>query len=188
MANSKMIAALVGPSLIAGALSIFINLGVWPEIVDEAAQDPALLWVSGWPVFVAGLAIVYFHNQWKGGWPTLVTALGWLAVIGGLARILFPWKVAGIGLAVTAAHTAGVLPIIGTARDRKAHARNSTTGAAPLLVPNHALVASNRSTYPLHTSRQQHRFVESLRWNRRVSEGSLLPPHHKAVLRLSGWG
>jgi hypothetical protein len=67
MANSKTIAALLGPSLIAGALSIFFNLSAWPEIVDEAAQNPALLWVSGWPVFVAGLAIVYLHNQWTGG-------------------------------------------------------------------------------------------------------------------------
>jgi hypothetical protein len=113
MANSKTIAALLGPSLIAGALSIFFNLGAWPEIVDDAAQNPALLWVSGWPVFVAGLAIVYLHNQWTGGWPILVTVLGWLAVVSGLVRILFPVKIAGIGLAVGAAHTAGVLPIVG---------------------------------------------------------------------------
>jgi hypothetical protein len=113
MANSKTIAALLGPSLIAGALSIFFNLNAWPEIVDEAAQNPALLWVSGWPVFVAGLAIVYLHNQWTGGWPILVTVLGWLAVVSGLVRILFPVKIAGIGLAVGAAHTAGVLPIVG---------------------------------------------------------------------------
>jgi len=113
MANSKAIAALFGPSLIAGAVSIFLNLGAWPEIVDEAAQNPALLWVSGWPVFVAGLAIVYFHNQWTGGWPIAVTVLGWLAVVSGLARILFPVKLAGIGIAARAAHTAGALPIVG---------------------------------------------------------------------------
>ena len=65
--------------------------------------------VSGYPLFVAGLAIVYFHNQWRGGWPVVVTALGWLALVGGLLRILFPTGLAEI--ATTAVQTAGVMPI-----------------------------------------------------------------------------
>jgi hypothetical protein len=109
MATSKTIAALLGPTLIASAASIFLNLHAWSGMVDQAFHNPALVFVSGYPLFVAGLAIVYFHNQWKGGWPVVVTALGWLALVGGLLRILFPTRLAEI--ATTAVQTAGVMPI-----------------------------------------------------------------------------
>ena len=65
MATSKTIAALLGPTLIASAASIFLNLDAWPGMVDQAFHNPALVFVSGYPLFVAGLAIVYFHNRWK---------------------------------------------------------------------------------------------------------------------------
>jgi len=109
MATSKTIAALLGPTLIASAASIFLNLDAWPGMVDQAFHNPGLVFVSGYPLFVAGLAIVYFHNRWKGGWPVVVTVLGWLAVVSGLLRILFPTRLAEI--ATRAVQTAGVMPI-----------------------------------------------------------------------------
>jgi len=39
---------------------------------------------------------VRVHNIWAGGWPVLVTVLGWLAVLGGLVRMLFPIQLAAI--------------------------------------------------------------------------------------------
>jgi hypothetical protein len=109
MRTSKTIAALLGPTLIASGISIFINLRAWPALVDQAFHNPPLIFVAGYPLFVAGLAIVYFHNRWAAGWPLLVTALGWLTVLSGLSRILFPSRLAGI--AMRAVHTTGVMPI-----------------------------------------------------------------------------
>jgi len=109
MTTSKTIAALLGPTLIASAASIFINLTLWPALVDQAFHNPPLVFVTGYPLFVAGLAIVYFHNRWTRSWPVVVTVLGWLALAGGLSRILFPTRLAGI--ATSAAQTAGVMPI-----------------------------------------------------------------------------
>ena len=109
MTTSKTIAALLGPTLIASGASIFLNLDAWPGMVDQAFHNPAPVFVSGYLLFVAGLAIVYFHNQWKGGWAVVVTALGWLAVVGGLLRILFPTRLGEI--ATGAVQTASVMPI-----------------------------------------------------------------------------
>lgn len=109
MATSKAIAALLGPTLIASAASIFINLDAWPALVDQAFHNPGLIFVTGYLLFVAGLAIVNFHNRWTGGWPIIVTVLGWFAVISGLLRILFPTRLAEI--ATRAVQTAGVMPI-----------------------------------------------------------------------------
>lgn len=109
MATSKTIAALLGPTLIASAVSIFLNLDAWPAMVDQAFHNPGLVFVSGYLLFVAGLAIVYFHNRWTGGWPVVVTALGWLAVVGGLVRILFPTHLGDV--ATRAVQTTGLMPI-----------------------------------------------------------------------------
>jgi hypothetical protein len=78
-------------------------------MVDQAFHNPALILVAGYPLFISGLAIVRFHNRWTGGWPVVVTVLGWLAVVSGLSRILFPMRLAGI--ATRAVQTAGVMPI-----------------------------------------------------------------------------
>ncbi len=109
MGSSKIIAALLGPTLIASAASIFLNLDAWPALVEQAFRNPALIFVSGYPVFVAGLAIVHFHNRWTRNWPVVVTVLGWLAVLGGLSRILFPTRLAEI--AIRAVQTPNVMPI-----------------------------------------------------------------------------
>ncbi len=109
MAISKTIAALLGPTLIASAVSIFLNLDAWPSMVSQAFNNPALIFVTGYPLFVAGLAIVRFHNQWTGGWPVVVTVLGWLTVVSGLSRILFPTRLAEI--ATRAVQTPGLMPI-----------------------------------------------------------------------------
>lgn len=88
MANSKTIAGLIGPTLIASACSMLLNWRIWPDLVDRAFHDAAVVFVSGILTFVAGLAIVQAHNRWTGGWPVIVTVLGWLCVFGGLLRML----------------------------------------------------------------------------------------------------
>ena len=90
MANSKTLAGLIGPTLIALAAALLINLGSISTLVESVSRDPALVLVSGVLSFVAGLAVVRVHNYWAGDWAVLVTILGWLLLVGGLVRILFP--------------------------------------------------------------------------------------------------
>lgn len=68
---------------------MLLNIGSFPPLAERVSRDPALVFVSGILLFGAGLAIVRIHNRWTNGWPMLVTVLGWLFVLGGLARILF---------------------------------------------------------------------------------------------------
>jgi hypothetical protein len=43
-----------------------------------------LIFLSGILLFVAGVAILRSHNVWTGGWPVVVTVLGWLALLDAL--------------------------------------------------------------------------------------------------------
>jgi len=96
MTTSKTIAGLIGPTLVAIVAGMLLNIGSFPALAEQVSHDPALIFVSGILLFVAGLAIVRVHNRWTNGWPVLVTVLGWLAILSGLARMLFPTGLAAI--------------------------------------------------------------------------------------------
>ena len=83
MTNSKYIAGLIGPTLM--ALTLSESEFIQPHLYD--AQIPPVVYLSGALLFVAGLSIVRVHNLWMGGWPVLVTLVGWLAMLLGLFRM-----------------------------------------------------------------------------------------------------
>ncbi|WP_296815375.1 hypothetical protein [Brevundimonas sp.] len=93
MDRSRFLAGLIGPTLAAVALSLLINPTLVPEMTDVIQRDFALILIAGVLALLAGLAIVMTHNVWK-GWPGIITAFGWLAILGGLGRILFPAQIA----------------------------------------------------------------------------------------------
>jgi hypothetical protein len=83
MTNSKQIAGLVGPTLIAMTLSE--SEFIQPHLYDT--QIAPVVYLSGTLLFVAGLAIVRVHNCWTGDWTVLITLIGWFAMFGGLFRM-----------------------------------------------------------------------------------------------------
>jgi hypothetical protein len=84
MANSKNIAGILGPSLMALSASEAANVNVW------ASDTPAGIYFNGAALFVAGLAIVREHNFWVRDWTLMVTVLGWSALMIGLFRMFAP--------------------------------------------------------------------------------------------------
>ncbi len=81
--NSKHIAGLVGPTLI--AMTISESEFLQPHLYDT--QIAPVVYLSGTLLFVAGLAIVRVHNRWMGDWTVLLTPIGWFAIFGGLFRM-----------------------------------------------------------------------------------------------------
>ena len=112
MSTSKTIAALLGPTMIVGALMVLANLDAMPGVVDELSKSPMLIVLAGYAAFVTKLAVVDFHNRWTGGWPVLITVFGWLSLVVGLIRIVFPVRLAGI-MANAGSALPVVLPIVG---------------------------------------------------------------------------
>jgi hypothetical protein len=125
---SKTIAGLMGPTLLAMGIAMLLNLGSFAVMVEQVSHDIALIFISGVLLLVAGIAIVRAHNIWS-GWPVVVTVLGWLAIIGGLARLFFPVQLAAIaanmgqhrGFLITAAI---ILVLVGGFLSFKAYSRN----------------------------------------------------------------
>lgn len=91
MANSKSIAGLLGPTMIAVATSEALNLRMLTSFIGPSHAP--LVYLNGTLLFVAGLSIVRVHNHWTRGWPVLVTVVGWFVMLFGLARMFAPVSV-----------------------------------------------------------------------------------------------
>lgn len=83
MTDSKRIAGIVGPTMVAMLVSEFPL--VQPHLYD--AQIPPVVYLSGVLMFVGGLAIVRAHNRWVRDWTVLVTLSGWFFLLLGLFRM-----------------------------------------------------------------------------------------------------
>jgi hypothetical protein len=100
MESSRSLAGLIGPTLLAAGLALLINRPLFSDMLLVAGHDPLLVMLAGFITFVIGIAILRVHNVWR-GWPVLVTLVGWVALVTGLLRILFPIQIAGIAAKFT---------------------------------------------------------------------------------------
>jgi pimeloyl-ACP methyl ester carboxylesterase len=82
--NSKRVAKLIGPMLIALAITESINTRIFEN------NPPSIVYLNGALLFVGGLSIVLAHNVWTRGWPVLLTITGWLGILLGSFRMIAP--------------------------------------------------------------------------------------------------
>jgi hypothetical protein len=125
MPESRRIAGLVGPTIVAMVVSEFPL--VQPHLYD--AQIPPVVYLSGVLMFVAGLAIVRAHNHWARDWTVLITLAGWLGFLLGLFR-MFAASLYQRGAADTSATAfmilESVLLVCGLIMTFKAYSRDGT--------------------------------------------------------------
>ena len=90
MPPAKLIARLIGPVFVVIGVAVLLNTAFYVELVVEAVHVPALIYIYGVLILVAGLAMLNAYRAWTRDWRVIVTILGWLFVIGGVIRILLP--------------------------------------------------------------------------------------------------
>jgi ribose/xylose/arabinose/galactoside ABC-type transport system permease subunit len=66
------------------------------EAINSLMNSPGLLLVTGICTLAGGVATVIGHNVWQGGaLPVVVTVLGWLTLIKGIALMVTPPETLG---------------------------------------------------------------------------------------------
>jgi hypothetical protein len=88
MTASTFIARILGPVLVIIGISLLVERGTFSVIAGDFARNGALIYLSGLIALAVGLAILNVHHIWVRGWPVVITIFGWLALIGGIFRIL----------------------------------------------------------------------------------------------------
>lgn len=81
--GSRHLAKLIGPTLV--AVTIPEMAWIQPTLYDN--QTPSGIYGAGMLWFIAGWAILREHHLWTRRWPVVITMLGYVGVIGGLARM-----------------------------------------------------------------------------------------------------
>jgi len=64
MDRSLFLARLIGPTFVAIALGMLINLGMYETMIAEALHTGVLFYLSGLLSLLGGLAIVNLNNMW----------------------------------------------------------------------------------------------------------------------------
>jgi len=90
MNTSILLAKYMGPVMLIAGLSFFVNTKRMLAIFDDFVGSPALIFIAGFMALGLGLTFVIFHNHWVADWPVIITIYGWLALVGGVLRIVFP--------------------------------------------------------------------------------------------------
>jgi predicted permease len=84
MKTSKTIAGIYGPMLVVMTITEMLNPRTWDTTIAPVTYLSGTLW------FLAGVAILRFHNRWVRAWPVVVTVMGWFAVVLGTMRMVAP--------------------------------------------------------------------------------------------------
>ena len=94
MTTSIFLARLIGPFALALGLALVVQGSGFRAFADEFLASPAFVFLSGIVTLPAGLAIVLTHNVWTPDWRVVITIVGWLAVVTGAIRMIFPQQAA----------------------------------------------------------------------------------------------
>jgi hypothetical protein len=129
--DSTRIGGLLGPTLLAVSITEWMNLDVFTAAIGPSFGPHVYL--NGTLLFVAGLAIVRAHNYWTRRWPVLITLVGWMAVAGGLSRMIAPVSAQAAGQRPAVVYGSLIaLLLIGSVLTFESYGRaQSRTGSRP---------------------------------------------------------
>lgn len=91
--RTAFLSKLVGLYVVVIAIAVVVNKQMMVATVTGLFQDPAVVVISGVMALGIGLAIVLGHNVWSGTAAIIVTIIGWLSLLKGLALLLLPANV-----------------------------------------------------------------------------------------------
>ncbi|OGG86192.1 hypothetical protein A2392_01895 [Candidatus Kaiserbacteria bacterium RIFOXYB1_FULL_46_14] len=90
MEMTMFLAGLWGPAMLAIGIGMFINRGHYIKIYRDLAREPFAVMIFGMAAVVVGMAQVNAHNIWETLPEMLVSLLGWLLLLKGLACVIMP--------------------------------------------------------------------------------------------------
>jgi hypothetical protein len=102
MSTSVFLARLIGPVMVVIGVAFLTDRAGFRAMLEEMLASRPLIFVAGVAPLAIGLSIVLSHNVWTADWRIVLTLFGWLAILVGAYRILFPAVVARDGAALVA--------------------------------------------------------------------------------------
>ncbi|MCX6722615.1 MAG: hypothetical protein NT094_00930 [Candidatus Staskawiczbacteria bacterium] len=83
------LAEIWGIAIIIVCLALILKENLLKRVI-ASIEDDANLFMWGFISLIIGLAMVLSYNVWTKDWQVVITILGWLALIKGLALLFMP--------------------------------------------------------------------------------------------------
>ena len=90
MDRSLLLARLIGPLFVLVGVGVLLNRRHYATMMERFVKNAELYYFSGVLAFLVGEAIVLYHNLWVWDWRVVLTVIGWLSLLKGAVRIVFP--------------------------------------------------------------------------------------------------
>lgn len=101
MATSILLAKLIGVLCLVISLGFLFGMRHYLHVCSDFAKNSSQFFMSGVIALIVGMAIVLHHNIWEWNWVVIITIIGWLAIIKGVVRLLFPsWAMKTVNLII----------------------------------------------------------------------------------------
>jgi uncharacterized membrane protein len=97
MDASTLIARFLGPMMLVAGIALLANRRKMLEVFRDMVESPGLIFIAGVMALMVGVALVTFHNVWVADWRVFITVYGWLALLAGVVRMVFPDVAIGMG-------------------------------------------------------------------------------------------
>ena len=88
--RTRMFARVLGPFFAIIAIVVTFRAPDMRQLLDQFTASEVWPWVTGVFILMGGIAIVAFHQYWRGAPAIIVSVLGWLLVVRGILLIAFP--------------------------------------------------------------------------------------------------
>ena len=93
METSLFLARVIGLISVISTVVILVRYKQSLALEAEATHSPVLIHLSGFVFLILGVLLVVSHWVWTFDWRLVITIIGWLILLKGIGRILFPWAV-----------------------------------------------------------------------------------------------
>ncbi|EKE21446.1 MAG: putative membrane protein [uncultured bacterium] len=90
---SIYLAKLIGLSFIFIGAALFFKPHDFQNTIKGIAKSNAIMTLVTIIPLVVGIALITSHNVWVANWSVIITIIGWLIFINGIARLFFHKKI-----------------------------------------------------------------------------------------------
>lgn len=113
--RTRMFARVLGPFFTIVMVAAMARAADMKQVLSEFTASDVWPYVTGVFVLASGIAIVAFHQIWRGAAAIIISVLGWLMVVRGILLMAFPGVFASLAdrmIGVTAAWIAAFVVMI----------------------------------------------------------------------------
>jgi hypothetical protein len=96
MQSSIIIAHILGIIFVVLGVSLFTNKKAVLALLEETTKNGAIMWTFGFLSLTMGAIVITFMDSWNSNVEILITILGWLMLLKGIALLILPSAVTSI--------------------------------------------------------------------------------------------